>query len=95
MTRKELHGSLQVEIPHEFSYTKMWPHAALGASQEMGQRKVGPYPRSGEDPKSRSPNSGLSCSYGVDNGTLRWIYFLDPLRGLGSGVDIGFYGGPY
>ena len=37
-----------------------------------------PDPRT--DPKSRSPNSGLYYSYGVD----RWIYFLDPPRGLGS-----------
>ena len=26
----------------------------------------------------------FECSYGVDYGTLRWIYFLDPSRGLGG-----------
>ena len=31
----------------------------------------------------RVDNSGLQYSYGVDDGTLRWIYFLDPPRGLG------------
>ena len=36
-----------------------------------------------EDPKSRSPNSELNRSYGVDYRSLRWIYFLDPPRGLG------------
>ena len=37
-----------------------------------------------EDPQSRSPKSGLQYSYGVDVGSLRWIYFLDPPRGLGT-----------
>ena len=38
------------------------------------------YPDPLEDPKSRTPNSGLSYSYGVAYRTLRWIYFLDPSR---------------
>ena len=43
-----------------------------------------------EDPKSRSPNSGLQYSYGLDYGTFRWIYLLDASRGVGcwaSGVS--------
>ena len=39
-----------------------------------------------EDPKSKSPNSGLQHSSAVDDRTTRWIYFLYPLRGLGSGL---------
>ena len=46
--------------------------------------KPPPNPDPREDPKSRSPNSGLYYSYGVDYGVLRWIYFLDPPRGLGK-----------
>ena len=41
------------------------------------------YPDPWEDPKSRSPNSGLQYSYGVDYGTKGGIYFLDPPRGRG------------
>ena len=41
------------------------------------------YPDPWEDPKSRTPNSGLQNSYGVDYRTLRGIYFLDAPRGLG------------
>ena len=45
---------------------------------------VGWFPNLREDPKSRSPNSGLQYFYGVeDYGTLRWIFFFDPLGGLG------------
>ena len=36
--------------------------------------KLTKYMSSLEDPNSRSPQ----FSYGVDYGTLRWIYFLDP-----------------
>ena len=45
-------------------------------------RVVCPDPR--KDPKSTTPNSGLQNSHGVDFRTLRWMYFLDPLRGLGD-----------
>ena len=44
------------------------------------------YPDRQEDPKSRSPDSELWYSYGVDYRTLRWIYFLDPPRGRSSWV---------
>ena len=40
-----------------------------------GKRIAAVDPDPWEDPKSRSP-------YGVDYRTLRWIYFLDPPRGL-------------
>ena len=39
----------------------------------------------GEDPKNRSPNSKLRNFYGIDDRAARWIYFLDPPRGLGHG----------
>ena len=45
-----------------------------------------PDPR--EDAKSRTPNSGLQYSSGVDYGTLGWLYFLDPPRGSGKSVLI-------
>ena len=32
------------------------------------------FPKSLEDPKSRTPNSGSQYSYGIDYRTLRWIY---------------------
>ena len=44
---------------------------------------IDPEPR--EDPKSRSPNSGLRYSYGPDFRTLGWIS-LDPPRDLGIGL---------
>ena len=39
-----------------------------------------------EDPESvsRSPNSGLDYSYGVEYRTPRWIYLLDPPKGPGK-----------
>ena len=37
-----------------------------------------------EDPTKTTLNSGFEYSYGVDYGTLRWISFLDPPRGLGG-----------
>ena len=40
-------------------------------------------PDSGEDPKSRFPNSGFTYAYGADYRTLRWIYFLNSPRGRG------------
>ena len=40
-------------------------------------------PEPWEGPTSRSPNSGFSYSYSVDDGAQRWIYFLDPPRGRG------------
>ena len=39
-----------------------------------------------EEPKSRTPNSGLQYSYSIDYRALRWIYVLDPPRGLGIGM---------
>ena len=42
------------------------------------------YPDPREDPKSRTPNSGLHYSYGVDR-TLGGIYFLHVPKGLGIG----------
>ena len=36
------------------------------------------YPEPWEDAETRTSNSGLQYSYGVDYGTLGWIYFLDP-----------------
>ena len=41
-------------------------------------------PTPGEDPRSRTLNSGLHCAYGVECRTLRWIYILDPPRALGQ-----------
>ena len=41
------------------------------------------YPDPREDSTSRSPNSGLQYSYGVDYRTLKRIYIRDPPRGLG------------
>ena len=46
-------------------------------------REVGGIPDSREDPKSKTPNYGLQYSYGVESRISRWIYFSDPLRGLG------------
>ena len=45
-----------------------------------------------EDPKSRSPNSGLWYSYGVEYRTLtlRWIYFLGSAQGLGRCLVFGY-----
>ena len=44
--------------------------------------ETSPDPR--QDPENRFPHSRLQYSYGVDYGTIRWIYILDPPRGLGS-----------
>ena len=49
----------------------------------LGVFKPREEPDSWKDPKSRSPNSGLQYSSGVGYITLRWIYLLDPPRGLG------------
>ena len=47
-------------------------------------------PRLPRGSKSRTSNSGLKYSYGVDSGTLmRWIYFLNPTSGLGEGHSFG------
>ena len=53
--------------------SKRRPRARQTASQTSGWiQKVDP------------PNTGLQYFYGVDCRTLRWIYFLDPPRGLGA-----------
>ena len=48
-------------------------------------------PNPWQDPQSRSPNSGLQNSYGVDYRTFRGIYFLDLSRRLGCRSLLGFY----
>ena len=35
---------------------------------------------------SRTADSGLKYFYGVDYRTLRWIYLLDPPKGLGGNL---------
>ena len=46
------------------------------------------FPGHHEDPKSRALESALHCSYGVNDGTLRWIYFLDSRRALGGPLPV-------
>ena len=69
-------------------------NAAQAVSTEIPQcrRKIGAYTchesrpnrfLNRQDPKSRTPESGLEYCHAVDCRTLRWIYCLDPPRGLG------------
>ena len=54
----------------------------LEGSFDADSYVVFPDPR--EDSKSRSLDSGLHYSYGVEDRALRWIYFVDLPRGLGN-----------
>ena len=44
----------------------------------------GSFPRPWKDQKSKSPNSGLPYSYGVDYGTLKGLYSLRSFQSLGQ-----------
>ena len=61
-----------------------WSSRRMSGYLRHGQHCFFADPR--QDPTSRTPYSGLQCSYGVDCRALKWIYTLDPARGLGKGM---------
>ena len=68
-----------------------FPGLAADRKKSKGSQ---PYPGPGEDLKSRAPKSAPEYSYAGDYRTLRWIYFLDPPRGLGTCLDLLWFLGP-
>ena len=61
-----------------------WGISPLKASGP-GQISIYLDPEPWRDPTSRTPNSGLQYSSGVDYGALWWILFLDPPGALRTG----------